>query len=294
MLDKELAKKIRYIQIYTSKAVNDVLAGEYHSVFKGTGMEFEEVRPYAPGDEIRSIDWNVTARAGEPFIKRYVEERDMRVMFLVDLSASGHFGTCGRTKNELAAELSALLAFSAIKNNDRVGLLAFTDRVEQYITPRKGTGHVLRLVRDILSLQPQGCGTDIGMALDYLARMSSKRSVVFLISDFLTSGYERSLRIAAKRHDLVAVSLTDPRERELPNAGLFLARDAESGEEVWVDSASKQVRAEYKLTAEVRALQLRDSFRKMQIDHIPLTAGEDYLRQLIRFFRMRERRKAAG
>lgn len=294
MLDKELAKKIRYIQIYTSKAVNDVLAGEYHSVFKGSGMEFESVRPYAPGDEIRSIDWNVTARAGEPFIKRYIEERDMRVMFLVDLSASGHFGTCGRTKNELAAELSALLAFSAIKNNDRVGLLAFTDRIERYIPPRKGTAHVLRLVRDILGLRPEGMGTDIGGALDYLARMTSKRCVVFLISDFLTGGYERALRIAGRRHDVVAISLTDPRERELPNAGLFLARDAETGAEMWIDSASRKVREAYHKAAQVRELTLRDSFRRMQIDHIPLTTGEDYLRQLVRFFRMRERRKAAG
>ncbi len=294
MLDKELAKKIRYIQIYTSKAVNDVLAGEYHSVFKGAGMEFESVRPYAPGDEIRSIDWNVTARAGEPFIKCYIEERDMCVMFLVDLSASGHFGTCGRTKNELAAELSALLAFSAIKNNDRVGLLAFTDRIERYIPPRKGTGHVLRLVRDILGLHPEGIGTNIGGALDYLARMTSKRCVVFLISDFLTGGYERALRIAARRHDVVAISLTDPRERMLPNAGMILARDAESGEEVWIDSGSRRIRDAAAKAAQARFLTLRDNFRKMQVDHVPLTAGEDYLRQLVRFFRMRERRKVAG
>lgn len=294
MIDKELAKKIRYIQIYTSKAVNDILAGEYHSVFKGSGMEFQEVRQYAPGDEIRSIDWNVTARAGEPYVKRFIEERDLRVMFLVDLSASGHFGTTTQTKNELAAELCALLAFCAIKNNDRVGMLAFTDRVERYIPPKKGTPHVLRLVREVLGLKPEGDGTDITGALDHLGRITSKRCVVFLISDFIAEGYEKALRVMGKKHDVIAISLSDPRELELPNAGMFPARDAESGQIVWVDSASKKTRENYARTARARLLRLSDKFRALKIDHIQLRTGEDYLRGLVRFFRMRERRKIAG
>ncbi len=294
MIDKELAKKIRYIQIYTSKAVNDILAGEYHSVFKGSGMEFEEVRQYAPGDEIRSIDWNVTARAGEPYIKRFVEERDMRVMFLVDLSASGAFGTTSQTKNELAAELTSLLSFSAIKNNDRVGLVAFTDEVEHYIPPKKGTPHVLRLVREILSFKPKGRKTNIKGALEYMAKVTSKRCVIFLISDFIDSGYDKQLRILGKKHDVIAISLTDQRERELTKAGMFLARDAESGEEVWIDSSSKKVRDNYAKQAKLRELELRDKLRSLKVDHIPLCTGEDYNKGLVRFFRMRERRKAAG
>lgn len=294
MIDKELAKKIRYIQIYTSKAVNDVLSGEYHSVFKGSGIEFDEVRKYAPGDEIRSIDWNVTARMGEPYIKRFVEERDMRVMFLVDLSASGAFGTSLKTKNELAAEVCSLLAFSAIKNNDRVGLISFTDRIEQYITPKKGASHVLRLVREILSCKPEGQGTDISMALDHLAKVTTKKCVVFLLSDFIDSGYEKSLRIISKRHDVIALSVRDRREMELPDCGLFKARDAESGEEVWIDSSSKKVRHNFSVQAKVRQLKLEESLRAMKVDHIPLLCGEDYLKSLVRFFRMRERRKSVG
>lgn len=291
MLDKELAKKIRYIQIYTSKAVNDILAGEYHSVFKGSGMEFEEVRQYAPGDEIRSIDWNVTARAGEPYIKRYIEERDMRVMFLVDVSASNILGTAKQSKTELAAELTSLLAFSAIKNNDRVGLVAFSDEIEHYIPPKKGTPHVLRLVREILSLKPKGRRTDIKNALEYLAKITTKRCVVFLISDFFDEGYDKQLRILSKKHDVVAISLTDKLEKELPKAGIFLARDAESGEQIWVDSSSKKVREGYAKQSKIRELKLRDKMRSLKVDHIPLTTGEDYLKGLMRFFRMRESRK---
>lgn len=294
MIDEELAKKIRRIEIFTNKAVNDALAGEYHSVFKGAGMEFEEVRPYAPGDEIRSIDWNVTARAGEPFVKRFVEERDQRVMLLVDLSASGRFGTTAQTKNDLAAELCALLAFSAIKNNDRAGLIAFTDRIEHYLAPKKGSGHVLRLIRDILGFRPAGTGTNIACALDHLARVTTKRCVVFLISDFIDTGYEKALRIAARRHDVIAVSIADPRERELPDAGLILARDAESGEEIWLDTGSRAVRERYATAARARELLLKERLRGLGIDHIPLVSGGDYMKQLVTFFRMRERRKVAG
>ncbi|MDA7916490.1 DUF58 domain-containing protein, partial [Verrucomicrobia bacterium] len=216
MIPAELAKKIRYIQIYTSKAVNDVLAGEYQSVFKGQGMEFNEVREYQPGDEVRTIDWNVTARTGVPHVKRYVEERELTVMFLVDLSASGTFGSTERIKNEVAAELCALLAFSAIKNNDKVGLIIFTDSIELFVPAAKGTSHVLRLIRDLLNFKPdeskkaKQSGTDISVGLDYLGKVMPRRSVVFLVSDFLSEGFEKSLRVAGRKHDMIAVSVTDP------------------------------------------------------------------------------------
>jgi len=229
MIPKELAKKIRYIQIYTSKAVNDSLAGEYESVFKGRGMEFDEVREYQIGDEIRSIDWNVTARMGEPYVKLFVEERELTVMFLVDLSASGAFGSTRQIKNEVAAEICALLAFSAIKNNDKVGLIVFTDQIEMFIPPAKGSTHVLRLIRDLLNFTPRQTQTDISVGIEYLARVTNKKSVVFLISDFLGEGFEKQMRVLGKRHDLIAVSITDPREKQMPNLGLIQLEDAETG-----------------------------------------------------------------
>lgn len=290
MLSPTLESKIRHIRIRTGKAVNDLLAGEYHSVFKGRGMAFDEVRPYAPGDEIRLIDWNVTARAGEPFIKRYVEERDLRVMLVVDLSASGAFGSVPQSKNELAAEVGALLAFSAIKNNDRVGLIAFTDRVETYIPAKKGASHVLRLVRDILAFQPKGTGTCLQGALEYLRRVARQRCVVFLLSDFLDTGYETTLRLLAKRHDVIAVPIRDPLERRLPACGLMELRDSESEARVLVDTSSEAVRAAFAQAAAAREEALGRMFAEMKIDTIPLTAEGDYVRELIRFFRMRERR----
>jgi len=290
MISKELAKKIRYIQIYTSKAVNDVLAGEYHSVFKGRGMEFDEVREYTPGDEIRTIDWNVTARTGHPYVKRYVEERELTILFVVDLSASGAFGSREKLKNEVAAELCALLAFSAIKNNDKVGLIVFTDTVELYIPPAKGVSHVLRLIRDLLNFRPSRGRTDIGVALDFLGRITHRRAVVFLVSDFLASGYEKRLRIAARRHDLIAVPVTDPREQTLPAAGLVELEDAETGETVTVDTGSAAVRRRYEVLARQREANLRSMFRSMSIDQIPVTTGADYVRKLVTFFRARERR----
>ena len=220
MIPKELAKKIRLIQIHTSKAVNDVLAGEYHSVFKGRGMEFDEVREYAPGDDIRMIDWNVTARTGHPYVKRFVEERELTVLFVVDLSASGSFGTREQLKNEVAAELCALLAFSAIKNNDKVGLLVFTDQVELYIPPKKGVSHVLRVIRDLLNAQPHRSRTDITQALDFLGRVTHRRAVVFLVSDFQAAGYQKRLRIAARRHDLIAVLTLGPARSHTPRSRL--------------------------------------------------------------------------
>ena len=290
MISKELAKKIRFIQIYTSKAVNDVLAGEYHSVFKGRGMEFDEVREYTPGDEIRTIDWNVTARVGHPYVKRYVEERELTVMFVVDLSASGTFGSTEKRKNEVAAELCALLAFSAIKNNDKVGLIVFTDVIELYIPPKKGLSHVLRLIRDLLDFKPRQARTDIGQALDYLGRVSHRRAVVFLVSDFQAEGYQKRLRVVARRHDLIAVSITDPREARLPNVGLVELEDAETGERVLIDTGSERVRRQYEKAGRGRADGLVEMFRSGGIDHIRLESGRDYVRDLVGFFRMRDRR----
>lgn len=247
MIPAELAKKIRYIQIYTSKAVNDVLAGEYHSVFKGQGMEFDEVREYQPGDEVRSIDWNVTARTGIPHVKRFEEERELTVTFLVDLSASGEFGSRSKLKNEVAAEICALLAFSAIKNNDKVGLVVFTDEVELYVPPAKGTSHVLRLIRNLLEFKPRQARTNIAGAIDFLAKVTNKRSVVFLVSDFLEADCERSLRIMGKRHDVIAISVTDPVEVKMPNVGLVELEDAETGELIQIDTGSVAFRKQYEV-----------------------------------------------
>ncbi len=291
MIPKELIKKIRYIQIYTSKAVNDVLAGEYHSVFKGQGMEFDEVRAYQPGDDVRTIDWNVTARSGHPYVKRYVEEREITVFFLVDLSASGSFGSSAKLKNEIAAEFCALLAFSAIKNNDKVGLIVFTDTIELFIPPAKGTSHVLRLIRELLYFdsgkKQQSTGTDIGLALDYLGRVLHKRGVVFLVSDFLDQDYEKSLNVLARRHDLIAVTVSDPREYALPDVGLLEIQDAESGAVLLIDTGSREVRSRYKNLAAERIGQLESLFKSTGVDHIQLCTDRDYVLDLIRFFRKR-------
>ncbi len=294
MIPKELARKIRYIEIYTSKAVNDTLAGEYESVFKGRGMEFEEVREYSPGDEIRTIDWNVTARTGHPYVKRFVEERELTILFLVDLSASGAFGSIEKTKNEVAAELCALLSFSAVKNNDKVGLILFTDAIEMFIPMEKGVTHVLRLIRELLNFRPRKARTNIAGALDYLGRVTRKKCVVFLISDFWGAGFEKSLRIVSKRHDLIAISITDPREVHMPNVGLVELEDAESGERVIIDAGSEAVRREYEQLGKARMAGLRDLFRSMDIDHAEIVTGQDYVKELVRFFRSRERRRRMG
>lgn len=290
MIPKELAKKIRYIEIYTSKTVNDSLAGEYESVFKGRGMEFDEVREYQIGDEVRDIDWNVTARMGEPYIKRFVEERELTVIFLVDLSASGSFGSTRRLKNETAAELCALLAFSAIKNNDKVGLIVFTDQVEMFIPPAKGTTHVLRLIRELLNFTPRLTQTDITAGIDYLGRVFNKRGVVFLISDFLGEGFERQMRVMSKKHDLIAVSISDPREISVPNIGLVELEDAETGERILMDTGSADIRKSYEKLGASRQGYLREFFRSMDVDHIEIFTDRDYLHDLVRFFRTRERR----
>jgi len=291
MIPKELAKKIRLIQISTSKAVNDVLAGEYESVFKGRGMEFDEVREYQPGDDVRTIDWNVTARTGKPFVKRFREERELTVMFLVDLSASGSFGSVRQLKNEMAAEVCALLAFAATKNNDKVGLIVFTDHVEMFIPPKKGSRHVLRVIREILSFQPGRAGTDIAQALDYVGRVQAKRAVVFLISDFQAEGFERALRVLGRRHDMIAVTIGDPRELSLPDVGLLELEDAETGEVVLIDTGDPEVRRQYERLGRETASKLAGIFRSMGVDQIEIRTGRDYVRDLIKFFKKRERRR---
>lgn len=290
-ISEDLAKKIRYIQIYTSKAVNDGLAGEYESLFKGRGMEFQEVREYQFGDDIRSIDWNVTARAGDPYVKLFKEERELTVMFLVDLSASGSFGSTRQIKNEAAAEICALLAFSAIKNNDKVGLIVFTDQVERFIPPEKGTTHVLRLIRELLNFKLEKGKTDLVAAIDYLGRVLHKKSVVFLVSDFQGEGFEKQLRILGKRHDLIAVSITDPREISMPNVGLIQLEDAETGEMVMIDTGSASFRNRYEQIGNSRMAEIKKLFRSMDIDHVDIRTGENYVLDLVRFFRNRGRRR---
>lgn len=291
MIPADLAKKIRYIQIYTNKAVNDSLAGEYESLFKGRGMEFQEVREYQVGDDIRTIDWNVTARAGDPYVKLFKEERELTVMFLVDLSASGSFGSTRQVKNEAAAEICALLAFSAIKNNDKVGLIVFTDQVEMFIPPEKGTTHVLRLIRELLNYKPVKGKTDLVTGMDYLGRVLHKKSVVFLISDFQSEGFENQLRILGKRHDLIAVSVTDPREISMPDAGLIHLEDAETGELITIDTGSTSFRNRYDQLGNSRMEELKRLFRSMDIDHIDIRTGDDYVFNLVSFFRNREKRR---
>lgn len=288
MIAPELARKIRYIQVCTCKAVNDCLAGDYHSVFKGQGIEFEEVREYQPGDEVRSIDWNVTARMGHPFVKRFIEERELTVMFLVDLSASGAFGSISKIKNEVAAELCALLAFSAIKNNDKVGLIAFTSGIEMFVPPAKGTSHVQRLIRDLLIFQPRQTETNISQAIDYLGRVTTKRCVVFLVSDFFDSAFEKPLRVMGRRHDVIAVSITDPREVQIPNVGLVELEDAETGAVLQIDAGRDQFRRRYEELAGSRQRQLQELFRSMDIDHIAICTERDYVRELVKFCRVRQ------
>ena len=293
---RSIARKIRLIEIQTNKAVDDVLAGEYSSVFKGSGMEFEEVREYTPGDEIRSIDWNVTARMGRPFVKRYVEERELTVWLVVDLSASGRFGSRGQLKNEAAAEFCALLAFAAIRNNDKVGLIVFTDRVELSIAPSKGRTHVLRLIRELLRFAPEGRGTDLGSALEYLGRVTHKRGVVFLVSDFITGrpleeDCGRQLRVLARRHDLIAVTVGDRRERELPDVGLVELEDAETGQRVVLDTSSRRFRLAYLSEARDRAERRSEFFRSTGIDEVEVLTGQDYVRDLRLLFRKRGRRR---
>lgn len=290
MIPRELIRQIRRIEIRTNRMVNDVLAGEYHSVFKGQGVEFEEVREYQHGDDIRTIDWNVTARMRAPFVKRYREERELTVMLMVDASSSSIFGTAEKMKGELAAELSAVLAFSAIKNNDRVGLILFTDEVEQYIPPKKGKKHVLRLIRELLMFEPTGGSTNIKTALDFMGKILKHKSVVFLLSDFMSSGFDDSLRIVNKKHDLITISITDPREVEMPPIGFLELEDAETGELIVIDTYDAAVRKKFTETAHADIEKLVKNFKRMQVDHIPVRTDHPYVDPLVRFFQQRAKR----
>ena len=290
MLPKEVIQKIRRIQITTSRLVNESLAGEYHSVFKGRGMEFDEVREYQHGDDVRTIDWNVTSRAGRPFVKRYVEERELTVMLLVDMSASGAFGSAGKMKSEIAAEISALLAFSAIKNSDRVGAILFTDRVEKFIPPRRGSKHVLRVIREMLFHKPQHRGTCIQKALEHLNLVVHKRSVVFLISDFLDQGFEQSLKVPNRRHDIVMIQIMDPRERELPNVGILEIRDSETAEIVRIDTALRWIRDTFRDNWDRNQARLAKLFDSHRMDRLTVETGKTYDIPLIRFFEQRAKR----
>ena len=290
MIAKEILKKIQQIQIHTRRLVNEAFVGEYHSVFKGRGMEFDEVREYQPGDEIRTIDWNVTARMGRPFIKRYVEERELTVMLLVDVSASGNFGSIKHLKNEVATEICAILALSAIKNNDKVGMIMFTDKIEKFIPPKKGPKHVLRVIRELLCAQPTGKGTNISVALEYLNKITHRRTISFIVSDFIANDYAHAVRIANKRHDMIAITIVDPREQELPNVGFIELRDAESDEILLLDTADSLVRKEFGALNNRRRQEQSRLFRSMGVDEILINTNRHHVEPIVRFFRMREKR----
>lgn len=291
MLSKDLIKKIRHIQIRTSHQVSETMAGEYKSAFKGRGMEFEEVRKYQPGDDVRTIDWNVTARTGDPHVKRFVEERELTVMLMVDASSSGSFGSTKQSKNEVAAEIAALLAYSAIRNNDRVGLIVFTDQIEKFVPPKKGRSHVLRVIREILYFgKPEHGTTDIGAALEYLQKICVRRSVVFLISDFLCEGYNTPMNLAAKRHDLIPVTIVDPREETLPDIGFLELMDAETGETIIVDTHDARVRKTYAHLAATDNAERTRAFRQMNVDSMTIHTETSYVDTLVRFFKRREQR----
>ncbi|MEW5895006.1 MAG: DUF58 domain-containing protein [Candidatus Omnitrophota bacterium] len=298
MLPKDIIKKIRRIEITTNRLVTDMFAGQYHSVFKGRGMEFDEVREYQIGDDIRTIDWNVTARTGRAHIKKYVEERELTVMVLVDCSLSTHFSTAGQLKSQLAAEIAALLAFSAIRNNDKVGAIFFTDRIEKFIPPRKGSRHVLRLVREVLCFKPKGKGTDIRGALEFLSRVTAHRSVAFIISDFFEKegaskepSYKKELSIASRRHDLIAVSLSDPSEDRLHHSAMLFLEDAESGEIMPVDPRDKEFSRIYSRSASDRFRERARLFKSFNIDEIRISTGSSYTDEIVRFFMERRKRK---
>jgi len=290
MIPKEILKKVKRLEITTRGMVNDVFSGEYHSVFKGRGMEFSEVREYQIGDDIRTIDWNVTARYGHPFVKVFEEERELTVMLLVDASSSGDFGTFERMKGEIAVEICALLAFSAIKNNDKVGLIIFTDKIEKFVPPRKGKSHVLRVLRELLYFKPEDQKTDIGLALEYLNRVVRRRSVVFLVSDFLSQNYEQALLIANKKHDIVAVNIVDPREMELPSLGYIELEDAETGEQILLDTSDRTVCDLFAQKTSEAVLKRDKLFKSMNVDSIAIHTNESYFEPLMKFFRVRAKR----
>jgi uncharacterized protein (DUF58 family) len=297
MLAKDLFDKVRRIEITTSRLVTDVFAGQYHSVFKGRGMEFDEVREYQFGDDVRTIDWNVTARTGKPHVKKFVEERELTVMIMVDVSQSCHFASVNQLKSKLAAELAAILAFSAIRNNDKVGLIIFTDEIELFIPPRKGKSHVLRVIREVLYFKPKGRGTNLSKALEYLTRVTTRKTVTFILSDFFEStalfaepDFKKPMRMANKRHDIIAITLNDPLERQLPDCGLIELHDAETDAHVIADSGNFKVRQAYQVQAVNRLEQRHRLFRSIGIDHIDIDTEVPYEKALVTFFRQRQQR----
>lgn len=290
MISKEILKKVRKIEIRTKGMVNNIMGGEYQSAFKGRGMEFSEVRAYTYGDDIRQIDWNVTARSGEPFIKIFEEEREQTLMLCVDISPSGIFGSLTQNKMELAIEICAVLAFSAIKNSDKVGLILFTDVIEKVVPPKKGRLHVLRLIRELLTTEPEGTGTDISEALSYVNRLLNRRAIVVMASDFQDQNYDKQLKITNRKHDLVSIIINDQLEDELPELGLLPLKDAETGREVLVDTSSPKVRKAYKKRRLEEKKNIRDKFMRMKIDTIELHTNESYVRPLMNFFHRRARR----
>ena len=290
MISRELVKKLKKIEIFTSRLANDQLAGSYHSVFKGRGMAFSEVRQYQPGDDVRFIDWNVSARMNDTYVKIFTEEREMTVMLLVDLSSSERFGSVDKPKIEMVAEVAALLAFSAIKNNDRVGLVLFTDRIERFVPPKKGRSHVMRVVTEILNASPEGEGTNLAVALDLLGGIGKRRAVAFLISDFIAEGYERQLRVVSAKHDLIPIQIVDPREDELPDVGLALVEDLETGEIVEIDTSNLDIRAQYAREAQMQRASREHLFRRLQLDHVTVHTDRDFVKPLTELFRLRQKR----
>lgn len=290
VIPKDVLRQIRRIEITTSRLVSSVFCGQYQSVFKGRGMEFDEVREYQPGDEIRSIDWNVTARTGRLHVKKFVEERELTVMLLLDLSASSYFGTINKLKKQIAAEICAVLAFSAIRNNDKVGLIIFTDRIEKLVPPAKGVSHVLRIVREALCFRPQGKKTDISIALEYLSKICRRSSVAFIVSDFYDEGFERPLSIANKRHDLVGLTITDPRELDLPDTGITVFEDPETGNTFSIDTSNEALRKEYRQRSSAIMQKRKKTFTRLGVDNVDIHCDVPYDRTLFKFFRMRERR----
>jgi uncharacterized protein (DUF58 family) len=294
LLPREILRQVRRLQLKARRAVEDLLGGEYHSVFRGAGLAFEEVRAYQPGDDVRGIDWNVTARMGQPFVKRYIEERERTVVLAVDISASLAFGTGRQSKREVAAELAAILAFSATSNNDRVGLVQFSDRIEHYLPPRKGARHVLRLIRDVLFYEPAHKGTSLRLGLDHLNRVLRRKAIVFLFSDFLDLDHAKAFRRTARRHELIAVRLFDPREQELPDVGLVELEDAETGAHRVVDTSSGALREAYLEQGRRRAQATRELARSCGVDLIEASTDGGHLDELVRFFRTREKRLRRG
>jgi uncharacterized protein (DUF58 family) len=290
MIPRQILQKVKRIEIRTRGLVNELFGGEYHSVFKGRGMTFSEVREYQPGDDIRLIDWNVTARNGSPFVKVFEEERELIVYLLVDVSASGEFGSIQQLKRDMGAEIAAVLGFSAIKNNDKVGLILFSDDIEKYVPPKKGKSHVLRVIRELLYVKPKRTGTSIKNALDYLLKVAKRRSVVFILSDFLDDDYWTSLKIVNRKHDLIGIRLYDPAETEIPEFGLAKVEDPETGEAFWIDSSSKEARDRLKKEIIHKTESFKKKTIKTGLDLIPISTDQDYVDPLMSFFRLREKR----